>query len=139
MKWLLGLVLGISLQAQSIRVNPVQVYKALHNRTSPSTKIRRITEIVVVGFDIADWRTTYIGVDRGFCELNPLLVTKPCILNRPKLNLVKGAVIGVVGLEEAYSYKWGTDNSNKVITILNVAGAIPLGTAVINNIYQLNK
>lgn len=140
MRYLLLLLASLlPLHAASFSINPITIAKAIHQKSSPSTKIRRITGAVLVGLNYTDYRTTIVGTGQGACELNPLLNIDGCKLNRPKFTFVKVAVFGYVAAQELPVWKRHQEGWNKLFTATNLGASIPLAIAVTNNFYQLSK
>ncbi len=133
MKLLLGLFLVVGMQAASFSINPVTLIKAIHAKASPTTKARRISEIVLLGMNFADYRTTIIGTGRGFCETNQRFNIDGCRLNEPKFTRAKIAVSGFALMQEIPIWKRHQEGWNKVFLITNITFAIPLTKGVINN------
>jgi hypothetical protein len=113
--------------------------KALHGHVTSAVAWRRATGLMLASADIIDWRTTYIGVVNGpNCEENPVFQNAGgCKINKPRFNVVKGAILGVVLAEELTPKLPHQDFWNRTFIIGNVAGSIALGIVDGSNIHVL--
>lgn len=122
------------LHAQTWSVDPVVISKAIFRRTSGTTKARRISEAILIGFNYADYRTTIIGTGRGFCETNPQFSLDGCRLNRPKFTYAKLAVTAFAASQEISPlWRRHREGWNRVFLISNITLTIPLARGVVGN------
>lgn len=138
--FLIVIALAHNAASATISLDPVVVIKAIHAKASPSTKARRISEAVLMGLNIADYRTTMRGMDRGFCETNRLLIGPDgCGINEPKFTILKSTVAGFVVAQELPIWKRHQEGWNKTFLIINLTASIPLAKGVIGNTRLLLK
>lgn len=136
---ILAAMMAMSANAASFSINPVTIVKAM--RKAPgTTRARRISEAVLIGLTVADYRTTIRGMDRGFCELNNYLVGPDgCRVNRPKFTLVKSGVVAFAAMQEIPGWHRKSDVWNRVFLISNIGLSVPLAAGVVNNYRVLSR
>jgi hypothetical protein len=129
-----------SAPAATISLNPVPLVKAMHRKASPTTRARRISEALLIGLTIADYRTTMRGMDRGFCETNQRLVGPDgCRINEPKFTRAKIGVASFAFAQELPIWRRHQEGWNRVFLISNITLSIPLAKGVINNYRVLTR
>jgi len=106
---LLTLLLTLPCQGQGVSLNLVGVVKGvkhLHDKVPVTVKVRRITAALAVGASLGDMATTYRGIKRGFCELNPALQsTDGCSVNVARFTALKGGLILYMTVGEELLHK----------------------------------
>lgn len=90
---LLAALLAAPSFAASFSIDLVQVAKAVkarHDQIPARVKWRRATAAFAAAASVGDMTTTYQGIRRGGCELNPFLqLADGCSLNKARFNRVK--------------------------------------------------
>ena len=90
---LLAALLAVPSFAASFSIDLVQVAKAVkarHDQIPARVKWRRATAAFAAAASVGDMATTYRGIRRGGCELNPFLqLADGCSLNKARFNRMK--------------------------------------------------
>ncbi len=109
--------------------------KARHDQVPARVKWRRITAGLAAAASVGDMVTTYQGIGRGACELNPFLqLPDKCGLNKARFNRVKiGLFIWLgPGQEIVHRLPHG-DRLDRDVTIANaVTAALYTGVSIHN-------
>jgi hypothetical protein len=132
-----GLQVSIPVPVHAI-AHPVQAYRSVR----ADKRLLAIADTLLEEANTVDYVTTRRGAfpGTGGCELNPLLTTAPCQIDVPRftgIKLVAGA-FGVVQWLPVWR-GWGGERYIRAVTVLDVAIAIPLAIADVNNVIQLTK
>ena len=116
----------------------IHALKAKHDKVPPLIKLRRITAALAGVATIGDAYTTYRGLARGRCELNPVLVqANGCSINTTRFTLLKtGMLIWLSAGEEIadrlpHGYIWTREN-----IILNTVAVGTFGALAVHNELQ---
>ena len=135
---LLAALLAVPSFAASFSIDLVQVAKAVKARYSQipaQVKWRRATAAFAAAASVGDMATTYRGIRRGGCELNPFFqLADGCSLNRARFNGMKIGLFIWLGPGQELMHKlphsafW--DRENIVLNV--ITGAVSTGVTINN-------
>lgn len=135
---LLAALLAVPSFAASFSIDLVQVAKAVkarHDQIPARVKWRRATAAFAAAASVGDMATTYRGIRRGGCELNPFFqLADGCSLNRARFNGVKIGLFMWLGPGQELMHKlphsafW--DRENIVLNV--ITGAVSTGVTINN-------
>ena len=124
--------------AASFSIDLVQVAKAVkarHDQIPARVKWRRATAAFAAAASVGDITTTYQGIRRGGCELNPFLqLADGCSLNKARFNRMKIGMFIWLGPGQELMHKlphsafW--DRENIVLNV--ITGAVYTGVTINN-------
>ena len=135
---LLAALLAVPSFAASFSIDLVQVAKAVkarHDQIPARVKWRRATAAFAAAASVGDMATTYRGIRRGGCELNPFFqLADGCSLNRARFNGVKIGLFVWLGPGQELMHKlphsafWDREN----IVLNTITGAVYTGVTINN-------